>query len=90
MKQTVIVTGPELQLGVASEVLSRPQFRGKHVAAIHLIADPDESTPELRIRAQVILFDTEKVAREYATNPNVTEPAPTAAPLAEPPKGTTA
>lgn len=86
MKQTVIVTGPELQQAVATMVGLRPQFRGKHIAAVHLIADPDEPKAELKIRAQVVLFDTAKSAEEYG-QPNT---APSAAPDADKPKEPTA
>lgn len=65
MKSVVVLTGPEIQQGCAREVRSRPSLAGKFIGAIHLIADPYEERGELRIRAQVVLFDTEGAARAY-------------------------
>lgn len=74
MKQTIILTGPELQAAVEREIVRR--FPDKHLAMVSLIADPEEARAELRIRAQVIVFDTLKAAREYPKNPDVLDPAP--------------
>lgn len=66
MRSVVVLTGPEMQAGILREVQSRPSLKGKFVGAVHLIADPLEQKAELRIRAQVVLFDTEGAARAYA------------------------
>ncbi len=66
MKQVVILSGPELQEAALQYLARRKSLEGRHVAAIHLISDSSATDPRLRIRANVVTFDTEKLARAYA------------------------
>lgn len=64
MKEVIVVSGPEVQEAVLKMLGNRRTLAGKFVGAVHLVSDP-EADPALRIRANVVLFDTEKAAREY-------------------------
>jgi len=66
MKKILVVDGKEIQEAVVAMVLRRQSTAGKFIGGAHLICDPDEPRPELRFRVNVILFDTEKAAREYS------------------------
>lgn len=61
-----MLTGPEIQQGILREITARESLKNKFVAAVHLISDPFEPNSDLKIRAQVVLFDTEGAARAYA------------------------
>ncbi len=65
MKSVVVVTGPELQEAVLLLLGSRPSMHGRFVGGVHLVADSGELRADLRIRANVVLFDTQKAAAEY-------------------------
>ncbi len=66
MKQVVVVTGPELQEAALQYLGKRQSLQGRFVGAIHLISDSSATDARLRIRANVVTFDTEKLARAYA------------------------
>lgn len=69
MKHVTVVTGVEIQQAVMAMVLKREAMAGRHIGAVHLVADANEPRPELRIRCNVIHFDTERAAREYSEKP---------------------
>lgn len=70
MKTVLSVNGNEINAAILAMISMRPSQKGKFVAAVHLIADPEATRPELQFRANVVLFDTEKAAREYALGPD--------------------
>lgn len=65
MKSVIVVSGPELQEAVLMYLGTRASLHGKHVGGVHLVADSGELRADLRIRANVVLFDTQKAAAEY-------------------------
>lgn len=65
MKKIVVVDGREIQQAVIAMMNRRPSLQGQFIGGVHLIADMAEKRPELRFRCNVVLFDTEKAAREY-------------------------
>jgi hypothetical protein len=69
MKTTVVLGAAELQQAAIALVSRRPSCQGKFVGGVILVADPKELRQDLQIRANVILFDTEKAAREFAQGP---------------------
>lgn len=78
MKKVVVVTRAELAALAVTNLLEKPQFRGKHVAEVAMVIDPDDVSPERRVRCEVVIFDQEKTAREYAAgNPEATDAVPT-------------
>lgn len=80
MKTLLVLNGHEINAAVLALVSLRPSQAGKFVGAVHLIADPEATRPELQFRANVVLFDTEKAAREYAQAPDAKADAEPGAP----------
>lgn len=66
MKRTVVLTASDLCGAGIEALMRRPQFRGKHVAAYELLHELDNPSDDLKVRCEVVLFDTEKAARDYA------------------------
>ena len=70
MKQLLVVDGVEIQAAVMAMIVRRQSMKDRFVGAVHLVCDPEEPRANLRIRCQVVHFDTEKAAREYAEKPS--------------------
>lgn len=64
MKVVATATAAEIANAIAQQVLKRPEYFGKHVAAVEMIHDPAR-TDASRFKIEVVMFDTEKGARDY-------------------------
>ncbi len=85
MKSLVVITASELRDAALHVLLTRPQFNGKCVGAVEFVFDPAEPSEERRIRAEVVLFDTDAAARRYmAGNVETTDETPAGEPDAVP------
>lgn len=62
MKIVAVVKKDELAQAALRVVLNKPQFRGKFPAALEFLFDSESGN----LTAEVVLFETEKAAREYA------------------------
>jgi hypothetical protein len=62
MKIIATVEKEELSQAVLRAVLNKPQFRGRFPAALEFLYDSENR----ELRAEVVMFQTEKAAREYA------------------------
>lgn len=87
-KQVTVVSLSEVQRAILAELGRRPTMRGRFIAAVYAIAD-DHAPADLKIRFNVVSFDTEKAARAYQEAPEpidvpVVTPTPAAAPEAAP------
>lgn len=65
MKEVVCLVLPELEEAVMRLIASRPSHVRKFVGAIEFFVDPTNPKEELRIRANVALFNTQAMAHAY-------------------------
>jgi hypothetical protein len=68
MKNTVILSAEDLKNAALHLLLSKPQFHGKHCAAVEFIFDKSDPEPMRQIRIECVLFDTAKGAARYLEN----------------------
>lgn len=81
MKQVVVVGGNEIMHAIIAMLLRRESFRDRFIAGVYMIADDAAPEQDLKIRANVVHFDTEKAAREYRDTPDAKDaPQPTPKP----------